>query len=150
MPRMDRIGHREKGDTKAWKGEDLLVVLVGEEETPVATAMKEKLKVVDLKEAYGDKATVYLWNKNLQSLPRRNTGGIVWIEALEVVAVVIDHRYGVSAYVMVLHPKAQFRKKLVVDMRGQGCFLDVVLGCPPLPFNQRGSVNEELVWKAKW
>ena len=49
---------------------------------------------------------------------------------------VVDHRHGVMAYVMVLHPKTQFGNKLVVDMLGEGCYLDFVLGCPPLPLNQ--------------
>ena len=55
---------------------------------------------------------------------------------LGVVAVVVDHQHGVLAYVMVLHPKTQFGSKLAVDMRGEGCYLDIVLGCPPLRLNQ--------------
>ena len=117
MPRLARNGQRGSRDAKGWKGADLLVVLVGLEERPVAKAMTEKLKVVDLKEVYGDKATVYLWNKNVHSFPRRITGGIVWIEAVQAVAAVIDHRHGVLAYVMVLHPKDRFGDFQHIDIQ---------------------------------
>ena len=74
------------------KGEDLLVVLVGQDKTPVAKAMKQKLTVADLKQDYAEDAIVFLWNKNLQSFPRRLSGGIVWMKSLAgVIAVVIDH-----------------------------------------------------------
>ena len=69
------------------KGEDLLVVLVGQDKIPVAKVMKKKLKVTDLKHDYGENATVFLWNKNLQSFPRRLSGGILWIQGLSIIAV---------------------------------------------------------------
>ena len=108
---------------------------------PVVKVMREKLTVEDIKKAYGE-VNVYLWNKNLQSLPRRVRGGIVWIEGLGVIAVVIDHRYGVKAYVMVLHPAKCKGEKLVVDMRMKGCFLDIVAGRPPLPLDQSFRARE--------
>ena len=42
------------------KGEDLLVILVGQDKMTVAKVMKTKLKVADLKNEYKDKATVVL------------------------------------------------------------------------------------------
>ena len=138
MPPLARNGQLGKRDVlkSVWQGEDLLVVCVGQAEMPVAKVMRKKLTVEDIKEAYGD-VNVYLWNKNLQSFPRRVRGGIIYIEAEGVIAVVIDHRYGVLAYVMVLHPVKRKGEKLVVDMRMKGCFLDIVVGCPPLPLDQK-------------
>ena len=68
MPGLVRNAQAGKQGTEAvCKGEDLLVVLVGQDETPVAKAMTEKLKVAELEEAYGDKVPLYLWNKNVHS-----------------------------------------------------------------------------------
>ena len=103
-------------------GVDLLVILEGKSETPPVKEMREKLTVEDIQKEYGEDGTVYLWNKNLQSFPRRIRGGIVWIEAEGVIAVVIDHRNSVLAYVMVLHPARRKGEKLVVDMRMNGFF----------------------------
>ena len=78
MPSLARNAQSGECGAEAFcKGEDLLVVLVGLDETSVAKAMTEKLKVAELVEAYGDEAPLYLWNKNVHSLPRRCTGGIV-------------------------------------------------------------------------
>ena len=92
MPPVARNGQLGKRDVLklVWQGEDLLVVCVGQAEMPVAKVMREKLTVDNIKNSYGD-VNVYLWNKNLQSFPRRVKSGIVWIEALGVIAVVIDH-----------------------------------------------------------
>ena len=50
------------------KGEDLLVVLVGSDKRPVAKVMREKRTVRQLEEEYCQGTTIYLWNKNLQTL----------------------------------------------------------------------------------
>ena len=86
-----QLGH--PSPRNSCKGEDLLVVLVGQDKTPVAKVIKQKLTVADLKQDYGEDAIVYLWNsKNLQSFPRRLSGGIIWIPSLAIIAVVIiDH-----------------------------------------------------------
>ena len=85
-----QLGH--PSPRNSCKGEDLLVVLFGQDKTPVAKVIKQKLTVVDLKQDYGEGATVYLWNKNLQSFPRRLSEGNIWIPSLAIIAVVIiDH-----------------------------------------------------------
>ena len=124
------------------KGDDLLVTLVGCDKIPVAIVMKEKLTARKLQEEYGTDDPIYLWNKNLQRVPRRVRGGIIWLPALQVVACVMDHRHGVKACVMVLHPRSRKDKKLVVDMRQEGCFLDVVAGPPPLALDQKFKSRE--------
>ena len=135
MSLLARNGQSGHGSPKlSCKGEDLLVVLVGHDKIPVAKVMKKKLKVADLKDQYGERAIVFLWNKNLQSFPRRLSGGILWIEGLSVIAVLLDHRHGVLSYIMVLYPCSRMGEKMVFDMRSQGCFLDLVLGVPVLPF----------------
>ena len=55
---------------------------------------------------------------------------------MAVVAVVIDHQHGVDAYIMVLYPSTQHGVKSIVDMRCEGCFLDLVVGALILPFSQ--------------
>ena len=71
MPSLARNAQAGECGAEAFcRGEDLLVVLVGRDQTPVATIMTKKLKVADLVEAYGDEAPLYLWNKKVHSLPK--------------------------------------------------------------------------------
>ena len=37
---------------------------------------------------------------------------------------------------MILYPSTRFGKKIVVDIRCEGCFLDMVLGAPVFPIDQ--------------
>ena len=58
MPCLVRNVQAGKRGAEAFsKGEDLLVVLVGQEDetTPEAKVLKERVKVTELEEAYGDK-----------------------------------------------------------------------------------------------
>ena len=97
LARNGQLGH--PSPRNSCKREDLLVILVGLDKTPAPKVMKHKLTVADLKQDYGEGATVYLWNKNLQSFPRRLSEGNIWIPSLAIIAVVIDHHHGVHAYI---------------------------------------------------
>ena len=114
LARNGQLGHPSPWNS--CKGEDLLVVLVGQDKTPVAKVMKQKVTVAHLRQDYGEDAIVFLWNKNLQSFPRRLSGGILWLNSLAVVGVVIDHQHGINAYSMILYPSTKFGENIVVDM----------------------------------
>ena len=73
--------------------------------------------------------------KTFNHFQERLSGGLLWIEGLCVIAVLLDHRHGVLSYIMVLYPCSRMGEKLVFDMRSRGCFLDLVIGVPILPFN---------------
>ena len=118
-------------------GEDLLVYLEGEEETPVAVALKEKLTRNALKAKYGGRGKiVYLVNKNLQSFPTQLQGAVMWIPSKGIVAVVKASK-NIEALVYVLHPQSLAGSEIEIeDLRLTGGFLEQILGPQVAPFHQ--------------
>ena len=65
--------------TTKGSGTHLLIHLVGDDTVPKATTMTEKWSIVEVKKKFGEDTIVYLWNKNLQNLPCRVRGGLIWL-----------------------------------------------------------------------
>jgi hypothetical protein len=130
---------------KNFNGKDLKVVVVGDDHTPEAVFMEKREALDELKSMHGDDAIIYLHNKNLQLFTKRLRGAIVWVERLRVVAAVIESPES-KALVRILHPKSQKGETVVIDLRVEGCFLQLVLGHCPLPIDyefRRREINHE-------
>jgi ribosomal protein L25 (general stress protein Ctc) len=113
------------------KGTDIMIVVKGDEQIPVEVLLKKKQTEAELKTMHGNDAIVYLGNKNLQSLPRRLKGAIIWLKSNSIVAAVVEASDS-KAYVKILHPKKDYGKTMLVEnLRQEGCFLQVIYGdCP--------------------
>jgi hypothetical protein len=117
------------------KGEDVMVIL-DEEENPKPVTIKSKMALSKLKAEYGDNATIYLCNKNLQIFPRRLSGALIWLPSKEIIGAVIESR-GKSAFVRILHPKDRKDQEILLEdmTRIEGHFLQLVLGPDTLPID---------------
>jgi hypothetical protein len=112
-------------------GEDTLVVLDYVDQTPVKVVMREKLTVADLRAKFGDEAIVYLVNKNMHCLPRFLMGAVIWIPSKTIVGVIIQAQ-GLRAVVKVFHPeKLKHVHVMIQDLRIEGFFLQLIVGCVP-------------------
>jgi hypothetical protein len=114
-------------------GKDLIVWVDGQDETPTTFVMHTPMPLADLGKHFGQGALVYLANKNLQRMPQKLKGAIVWLEDLQVIGVIIQSR-GVHAHVRILHPL--IKKGELVDIKDMmfmnGHYLQYVTGPRPL------------------
>jgi hypothetical protein len=94
-------------------GMNLIVWLDGDDEEPTPCKMHDKLQLADLETMFG-KATVYLANKNLQKMPHRPKGAVVWLQDLNLIGLIMTS-YGVHAHIKVLHPHSKFGNSVVVS-----------------------------------
>jgi len=82
---------------------------------------------------FGVDVPVFLVNKNLQCLPRKLKGCLVWLKELGIIATVMRCKEpeGMIAFLRVMFPVMEEAKKSrVVDLRSvrEGFFLEQILG----------------------
>ena len=109
----------------------------GVEETPVAVAIKSRLHRDELHSRYGGCGRfVYIRNKNLQALPRKQRGAIVWLPGMGIIGIVVA-AMNAKARVKIAHPKARAGDIVPIEDLGiDGCYLQQILGRPVGCFNQ--------------
>ncbi|MGL5934087.1 MAG: hypothetical protein ACRCZI_00540, partial [Cetobacterium sp.] len=131
--------------TKAIKGKDQLVWLEGDDKVPRAFEMTTKMDFEDLEKTFGEKATVFLVNKNLQKMPSFLKGGLVWLKDQEVIGVVLRSK-GISMVMTILHPHSKKGDTLVLEDLSQatGYYLQQLSGRSPLPFKHDPSLRSPL------
>jgi hypothetical protein len=124
--------HNMKGmPTRAVNGDDLVVYLESLDAIPKTFVMKQRMNDVDLKAEFGESATVFLANKNLQSYPKGMRGSLIWVPFLAVIATMI-YSTGVEAVVSVLYPTSKKGKKSIIDLTElSGQYLNYVTGPNP-------------------
>jgi hypothetical protein len=118
------------------KGEDVFVRLDADE-NPVPVKIKsQKWTVPQVKSLFGEHATVYLCNKNLQTFPKKLRGSIMWLPSMKIVAAVIESS-GRSAYVSTLHPTARAGEEHFLDDMTtlDGHWLQLAIGPDTLPIH---------------
>jgi hypothetical protein len=76
---LDAEEETPKSDTIKPKkpGGDLLVYLEGVDETPKSAVMNSKKTIAQLQEEFGRETAIFVSNKNLHHLPRHLSGGII-------------------------------------------------------------------------
>ena len=117
-------------------GTDLLIHLVGDDAMPKATTMTEKWSIERVKKKFGNHTVVYLWNKNLQNLPHRVRGGLIWLPQANIIGYIMDS-IGFRARVCILFPLSKRGDEAPIeDLRTDGCYLQQVQGVQVLPFDQ--------------
>jgi hypothetical protein len=116
-------------------GEDVFVKLDADE-NPIPVKVKSQWTVPQLKSEFGEHATVYLCNKNLQAFPKKLRRVIVWLPSLDIIAAVIESS-GRSAHVRTLHPRARAgEENFLKDMtKLEGHWLQLVIGPDTLPID---------------
>lgn len=117
-------------------GVDVLVYLTGPYQKPVEQLMTKKLTAVELMETYGRDGIVFLQNKNLQNIPRKFQGSIIWVACLEIIGKITFVK-GHVATVVVLFPNNRKGDQVeAFDLRLKGAYLEQILGAPVDSFNQ--------------
>ena len=110
------------------KGSDLLIHLVGNDAMPEATIMLEKWSMQDVKNEFGEDTNVYLWNKNLQNLPSRVRGGLIYLPKSKIVGFIVQSE-GYRALVSILFPLSKRGVEVpITDLRTDGYYLQQVQG----------------------
>jgi hypothetical protein len=127
-------------------GSDLLIFLDGTDQVPVSMEMLEKWTAKDVEKQFGRNTVVYLWNKNLQNLPHRIRGGIIWLPGMKMIAAVIQAQ-GCCALVSVLFPLSRRGNEVEIkNLRIDGCYLQQVQGIEVMMFDPTLRVLMWCVW----
>ena len=118
------------------KGSDLLIHLVGDDAVPKAITMSKKWSIQDVKHEFGEDTIVYLWNKNLQNLPCRVRGGLIYLPKPKIVGFIVQSE-GYRALVSILFPLSKRGDDVPLnDLRTDGCYLQQVQGPVVQQINQ--------------
>jgi hypothetical protein len=121
--------------------DDVFVKLDADENPIPPVKIKGKLTVLQVKSHFGEHATVYLCNNNLQTFPKTLCCSIVWLPSMRIIAAVIEST-GRSALVWTLHPTAKvgvrcFLKNMTI-LKGHWLQLVIDPDTLPIDYEYRG------------